>query len=183
VISGWLVGSDVFSLATAFGISLTSLTFAPLMYLTLLTRQGRIEGFDVLNRTDRPGIYIFGLSCYLAAIALLWMAEITPKSHYVFICLVYIINTLIFFGINKFTKISVHSASIATVGTLIATFIPLGQTMMIVSATILFSVMTGIMIWSRVVLHCHTLGQAVSGATLGALLPLIERFIIYPMLV
>jgi hypothetical protein len=111
------------------------------------------------------------------------MAEITPKSHYVFICLVYLINTLIFFGINKFTKISVHSASIATVGTLIATFIPLGQTMMIVSATLLFSVMTGIMIWSRVVLHCHTLGQAVSGATLGALLPLIERFIIYPMLV
>lgn len=183
VISGWLVGSDVFSLATAFGISLTSLTFAPLMYLTLLTRKGRIEGFDVLNRTDRPSIYVFGLSCYLAAIALLWMAEISPKSHYVFICLVYIINTLIFFGINKFTKISVHSASIATVGTLIVTFIPLGQPLMIVSSAILFSVMTGIMIWSRVVLHCHTLGQAISGATLGAFLPLVERYIIYPMLV
>ena len=182
VISGWLVGSDAFSLATAFGISLTSLTFAPLMYLTVLTRQGRIEGFDVLNRTDRPGIYLFGLSCYLAAIALLWMADISPKSHYLFICVVYFINTLIFFGINKFTKISVHSASIATVGTLIATVIPVGQTMLIVSAAVLFTMMTGIMIWSRVVLNCHTLGQAVSGATLGAVLPLIERFVIYPML-
>jgi hypothetical protein len=183
VISGWLAGSDMFSLATAFGISLTSLTFAPLMYLTILTRQGRIEGFDVLNRTDRPNIYMFGLSCYIAAIALLWLADITPKSHYVFICLVYLINTLIFFGINRFTKISVHSASIATVGTLIATFIPLGQTVMIVSAAVLFSVMTGVMIWSRVVLNCHTMGQAISGATLGAILPLIERFVIYPMLI
>jgi hypothetical protein len=183
VISGWLAGSDGFSLATAFGISLTSLTFAPLMYLTVLTRQGRIEGFDVLNRTDRPGIYLFGLSCYLAAIALLWMADIAPKSHYLFICLVYFINTLIFFGINRFTKISVHSASIATVGTLITTFIPLGQPMMLMSAVLLFSIMTGVMIWSRVVLQCHTLGQAISGATLGSLLPLIERYLIYPMLV
>lgn len=182
VISGWLAGSDVFSLATAFGISVTSLTFAPLVYLTVLTRHGRIEGFDVLNREDRPGIYLFGLSCYLAAIALLGMADIAPKSHYVFICLVYILNTLIFFGINSFTKISVHSASIATVGTLIITFIPMEQTVMIVSATVLFSVMTGIMIWSRVVLNCHTLGQAISGATLGTILPLIERFLIYPML-
>lgn len=183
VISGWLVGSDLFSLATVFGISLTSLTFAPWMYLTVLTRRGRIEGFDVLNRTDRPSIYAFGLACYVAAIVLLWMADITPKSHYIFICLVYFINTLIFFGINKFTKISVHSASIATVGTLITTFIPLTQTGLVAFAVLLFAVMTGIMIWSRVVLNCHTLAQAISGATLGALLPLAERYVIYPLLV
>ncbi len=174
------MGSDVFSLATAFGISLTALTFAPLMYLTILTRQGRIEGFDVLNRTDRPSIYMFGLSCYIAAIALLAMADITPKSHYVFICLVYTINTLIFFGINRFTKISVHSASIATVGTLITTFIAPDQSLMILGAVIAFTVITVIMIWSRVHLKCHTLGQAVSGAILGSILPLIERYLIYP---
>ncbi len=183
VACGWLVGSDLFSIGTAFGISLTSLTFAPLMYLTILTRQGRIEGFDVLNRADRPNIYMFSLACYVSAILLFAMADIAPKSLYVFICLLYTVNTLVFFSINRWTKISVHCASIATVGTLIITFIPVHQTDLIFAAIFLFLIAVGVMIWARVLLKCHTIGQAVSGAMLGTLLPVIERYIIYPLMV
>lgn len=183
VACGWLVGSDLFSIGTAFGISLTSLTFAPLMYLTILTRQGRIEGFDVLNRADRPNIYMFSLACYISAILLFAIADIAPKSLYVFICLLYTVNTLVFFTINRWTKISVHSASIATVGTLIITFIPIDQTGMILFSVLLFLLAVGIMVWARVILNCHTLGQAVSGATLGTLLPIVERYVIYPLMV
>lgn len=183
VACGWLVGSDLFSIGTAFGISLTSLTFAPLMYLTILTRQGRIEGFDVLNRTDRPNIYMFSLACYISAILLFAMADISPKSLYVFICLLFTVNTLVFFTINRWTKISVHCASIATVGTLIITFIPMDQTGLILLAAGVFLIAVGLMIWSRVILNCHTLGQAVSGALLGAILPILERYIIYPLMV
>lgn len=180
VISGWLQGSDLYSIGIALGISVVCLTLAPLLFLLSLTRVGKIEGFDVLNRRDRPSIYIFSLMCYAVAVALILSADITPKGLYLFICLLYAVNTLVFFAINKWTKISVHSASIATVGALIVTFIPTDNTLWLIGAGIGFVVAVGLMMWSRVRLNCHTIGQVFGGATLGTLLPLLERYWIYP---
>lgn len=180
VISGWLQGSDLYSIGIAFGISAVCLTLAPLLYLLSLTRVGRIEGFDVLNRRDRPSIYVFSLMCYAMAVALILSADISPKGLYLFICLLYAVNTLVFFAINRWTKISVHSASIATVGALIVTFIPAHQTAWLMAAGTLFLTAVGLMMWSRVRLNCHTLGQVMGGASLGTLLPLVERYWIYP---
>lgn len=180
VISGWLQGSDGYSIGIAFGISLVCLTLAPLLYLLSLTRVGKIEGFDVLNRRDRPSIYVFSLMCYAMAVALILSADIAPKGLYLFICLLYAVNTLVFFGINRWTKISVHSASIATVGALIVTFIPTHQTVWLLSAGAGFVIAVGLMMWSRVRLNCHSVGQVFGGATLGTLLPLLERYWIYP---
>lgn len=179
VICGWLQNSDPFSIGIAFGISLVCLTLAPLLYLLSLARIGKIEGFDVLNRRDRPSIYVFSLACYAVSVGLFILADIQPKGLYLFICLLYAVNTLIFFAINRWTKISVHSASIATVGALITTFIPTQETVWLSTAIILLLASVGLMMWSRVRLNCHTVGQVFSGATLGTLLPLVERYWIY----
>lgn len=180
VVCGWLQGGDPFSLGVAFGISAVCLTLAPLLYLIHLSKAGRIEGFDVLNRRDRPSIYIFSLLCYVAAITLFAVADITPKGLYLFICVLYVANTLIFFGINQWTKISVHSASIATVLALVASFMPPHLSAWVLPSALTFAAMVGLMMWSRVRLNCHTVGQVFGGATLGTLLTLLERFWIYP---
>jgi hypothetical protein len=180
VVCGWLQGGDPFSLGVAFGISAVCLTLAPLLYLIHLSKAGRIEGFDVLNRRDRPSIYIFSLTCYVAAISLFAFADIAPKGLYLFICLLYVANTLIFFGINQWTKISVHSASIATVLALIVSFMPIHASEWLLPSVLTSTGMVGLMMWSRVRLKCHTVGQVFGGASLGMMLTLLERYWIYP---
>ena len=131
----------------------------PTLYFYFRLFRGHYSDDDVSDRTQRQGLYIFGLgSILLAALALYALS--VPL---IFLRLIgaTIGITVLCMLINFVYKVSVHSASIATLATLTTYYVvPLG---------IVFWLIATALGWARIRTGNHTVGQVIAGWGIAAI--------------
>jgi membrane-associated phospholipid phosphatase len=158
LVVGFLLGTLSSWLWILFVLSLT--TLIPVLYIANLSQRGHVTDFDVFIRQQRNKPYIFIGIC--SAVALSIIIIFKAPWILVFLCIVALVQTLIMFFINRFWKISAHTASSASFSIVTwQLFGPYG---------LLAFIIVPIIAWSRVKLHRHSLSQVIMGAFTGALI-------------
>ncbi|NPV84635.1 MAG: hypothetical protein HPY45_01320 [Anaerolineae bacterium] len=129
----------------------------PAFYILWLLRQRKVTDFDIYYREQRIKPYLFTIFCVSAA----WLITVIWQAPYLFrtITAAVLIELTCLFIINRYWKISAHSAGAASFASLL---IYMGG----VSALPMLVVIP-IMAWSRLRLRRHTLLQTIAGSLLG----------------
>lgn len=130
--------------------------FVPMIFFLLMLYHKQIKDWDIQNRAQRIPLYLFTLVCHLGG---LWLAHEFGKGDLFQILVVFYAVAVLFFLITLKWKISLH-AGVNSV--LITTIVMFYGTKYVWLYSLLCLVM-----WARVYLKHHTLGQVVAGAGLG----------------
>ena len=125
---------------------------------------GQKIDMDIPERRDRTYPLIIVILSYFIGAAVLYILNAPILTTILMFS--YFSNTLIVFFINFYWKISIHAMGVAGPTTvLIYAFGPIGC---------LFGAIIPIVMWSRVYLKRHTVGQVVTGALLGFILTTLQ---------
>lgn len=133
--------------------SIALLILPPTLYFYFRLFRGHYSDDDISQRQQRTGLYIFSLgSVMLASLALYGLSVPTVFLRLIGASLGILVACML---INFVWKVSVHSASIATLATLSAVFRPwLG---------IIFWLVAIALGWARIRTGNHTVGQVLAG--------------------
>ncbi|MGB9978656.1 PAP2 family protein [Methanobacterium sp.] len=133
-------------------------------WIEVKRHHGQKIDIDIPERKDRNYPLIIVILSYFIGAAILY--SINAPSMTTVLMFSYFSNTLIIFFINLYWKISIHAMGVAGPTTvLIYTFGPIGA---------LFAAIIPIVMWSRVYLKRHTVGQVITGALLGFILTILQ---------
>jgi membrane-associated phospholipid phosphatase len=161
--AGTLLSARAVALPAAWywaGFTILTSIFFPVMYIYWLLRRGKISDFDIYYRDQRLKPYFFVMAC--GGLSLLVM-QISLAPHLIIVLTgASLTQTLLMSIINLRWKISAHAAAMA--GFAVLCFYLVGV------LGVLFLLGIPLMIWSRVLLHRHTLGQTIVGSLLGAII-------------
>lgn len=131
----------------------------PALVVWLLAREGRLDGFDLNRREQRPRILVLTLACTGVAFALLWwLAAPVP----VLALLATMAVGLAVVAVTSLVwKISLHAASAAGIAVSLA---------ILASPTVglVYGPVVPLVGWARVRTGNHTVAQVVGGALVGA---------------
>ncbi|MBI5646457.1 MAG: hypothetical protein HY962_05955 [Ignavibacteriae bacterium] len=138
-------------------------------FVLWLTHRGRVGAYDVPERSQRDGPYLFSVATSLVGMIVLMVLDASMFLWGLLWC--YSVNTLILAIINRFWKISAHM--MGTTGPLSA-LVPITGPWLIVAAP--FLVLLG---WSRVHLGSHNVAQVVAGTLAGVILTILQLFLVF----
>lgn len=132
-------------------------TAMPAFYILWLLRQRKVSDFDIYYREQRTKPYLFTIFCVSAT----WLITVIWQAPYLFraITAAVLIEMICMFIINRYWKISAHSAGTASFVSLLIYIGGASALPMIVAIPI--------MAWSRLRLSRHTLLQTIAGSLLG----------------
>lgn len=150
--AGDFVDARLLGLGWALGV-IAMIVLPPTMYFYFRLFRGHYSDDDVSDRAQRHGLYIFGLGSILLATVALYALSVPL----IFLRLIgaTIGITVLCMLINFVYKVSVHSASIATLATLTTHYVvPLG---------IVFWLIATALGWARIRTGNHTVGQVIAG--------------------
>ena len=174
-------GGGPASVAWTFGVSLVFFCLVPLTYVAGMVRTGRAESLEVRERSRRLGPFLVGIASYAIGALLLWRTVEGPALPLIVaFATLYPLNTAVLLLINLRWKISIHMTSLAGfVGVLGFTALtvwrdlPDGVEAALTVATVApLVLLVPLLMWARVRVGAHTLGQVVAGAAFGlAVLP------------
>ncbi len=139
-------------------VAIAMIVLPPTLYFYFRLFRGHYSDDDVSHRGQRHGLYFFSLGSILLATLALYALSVPA----IFLRLIgaSIGITVICMLINFVYKVSVHSASIATLATLCAHYLtPLG---------IAFWVAAFALGWARIRTGNHTIGQVIAGWGIAA---------------
>ena len=128
---------------------------------------GKIKGVDrdYTIKETRNYPFLIATFLYFLATLILWLFSANPLTMAVMFC--YGSNTLIVFFINLKWKISVHAMGITG---------PVTALMFINPWFFILGLLGPLVMWSRITLKKHTLGQVLAGLTLGYLITAIQLY-------
>ena len=129
----------------------------PLLYLVWLVRKGAVTDIDVQLRKQRSRPFLAMMAGQAMAWFLLNIGG--APSPLPLIAGAYLTQTTLIFLITLRWKISVHTSTAA--GVTVAVWGTLG------SVAVPFALTLPLIVWSRVKLRRHTLGQTLAGTALG----------------
>ena len=182
-------GGGAASVAWTFGVSLVFFCLIPLTYVAGMVRMGRAESLEVRERTRRLGPFLVGIASYLAGALLLWRTVEGPAlPMIVAFAALYPLNTALLLLINTRWKISIHMTSLAGfVGVLVFTALTVWrdlpddiETALTLATVGPLAVLVPLLMWARVRVGAHTVGQVVAGALFGlVVLPAELWWIVY----
>lgn len=141
------------------GAYLVLAILGPLLALFWLLRRGRVSDLDVTLREERLMPFIAALCGAVAACGSLYL--LNAPGLLMHVALAHTAVFCIVFVVTMYWKISVHSAGVAGVATLVATVLG--------TQTVAFVPLV-LVAWSRVYLGRHTFPQVVAGGLLGTTL-------------
>lgn len=121
-------------------------------------------------RESRTPYFILATTTYFVGALIFFYGKSTTMFA---VSLSYAFVTLGLTLINLKWKISVHSAGVS--GPLMAVVCVFG----LVSLPVIALIVT--VVWARIKLKAHTIGQSIAGAILGALITLSVYFLVYPL--
>lgn len=125
---------------------------------------GQKIDIDIPERKDRNYPLLMVILSYFIGTVVLYTLNAPIITTILMFC--YFSNTLIIFFINLYWKISIHAMGVAGPTTaLIYVFGPIGA---------IFGVIIPVVMWSRVYLKRHTIGQVITGALLGFILTILQ---------
>ena len=129
---------------------------APLGFLLWEFLLGDVSDIDIPERRQRLVPQIFTVACMLTALVLLRLSPAPDRMSLV--GGLFLLQAVVIFAITLRWKISVHCATAAGVGVIIWVLSGAALPLLLGAPAV---------IWSRLRLDRHTLGQALAGAALG----------------
>jgi hypothetical protein len=178
----WHFGAPPAEIVLVVLVALVFFTVLPLGYLIYLVQRGLAESIEVRRRTARFRPFLIGIGFYLVGLAVLsWAAE-TAQALLLALAALYPINTLIILLITLRWKISVHMIGLAGfisvllyVSLLVSDALPPREGSLLRAATVLpLIALVPILMWARVRVEAHSVGQVVAGAAFGLLVPYLQ---------
>ncbi len=176
-------GAGPVEVAWTFGVSVVFFCLVPLLYVMGMIRAGRVESLEVRERSARLGPLLVGIASYAAGALLLWRTVEGPALPLIVaFASLFPINTAAILLINTRWKISLHMTSLAGfVGVLLFTALtvwrdlPAGVETALTLATVgPLVLLVPLLMWARVRVGAHTVGQVVAGAAFGLIVPQIQ---------
>ena len=176
-------GAGPVEVAWTFGVSVVFFCLVPLFYVLGMVRMGRVESLEVRARERRLEPFLVGMVSYAIGALLLWRTVEGPALPLIVaFASLFPINTAIILLINTRWKISVHMTSLAGfVGVLLFTSLTVWRDLPADVEAALTLVTVGplllllpLLMWARVRVEAHTVGQVVAGAAFGLLVPQIQ---------
>jgi hypothetical protein len=130
----------------------------PVLYVVWLVKSGRVSDFHLPNRRDRYVPFLVAISSAVCALLLLFYFG-APAS---FVAPVFtaLLQTLALFLVTLTWQISIHTAT--TSGLVTFAVLAIG------GAAVAFLLLIPLVMWARLYLGRHTVGQAVAGVLLGS---------------
>ena len=173
-------GGGLVGVAWTFGVSLVFFCLVPLAYVAGMVRSGRAKSLEVRDRASRLGPFLVGIASYLVGTLLLWRTVEGPAFPLIVaFAALFPINSAVLLLINLRWKISLHMTGLAGfVGVLLfATLtvwrdLPDGVELALTLATVgPLAALVPLLMWARVRVGAHTVGQVVAGAAFGLVVP------------
>ena len=185
-------GAGWAEVAWTFGVSLAFFCLLPLLYVVGMIRQGKAESLEVRERSARLRPLLVGIASYAVG-ALLLAATVDGPALPLIVAFaaLFPINTALILLINTRWKISLHMTSLAGfVGVLLFTALtvwrdlPAGVEAALTVATVgPLALLVPLLMWARVRVGAHTVGQVVAGAAFGLVVPQLQLWwIVYEWL-
>lgn len=178
--------------AWTFGVSLAFFCLLPLFYVVGMIRSGKAESLEVRDRAARLGPLLVGMASYAVGGLLLWQTVEGPALPLIVaFAALFPVNTAVILLINTRWKISLHMTSLAGfVGVLLFTALtvwrdlPAGVEAALTVATVgPLVLLVPLLMWARVRVGAHTVGQVVAGAAFGLVVPQVQLWwIVYEWL-
>ena len=140
---------------------LIALSILPVFsFITYLVRSQRVEGFFVRIRKQRTKIYLLAGVC--AGVAYVIFRCFEAPLVLVATCIVGLSAVVLFMGINLWWKISLHTAFVTALVTILI--------ILYGSIAAIAIVLVALIAWARIELKHHSLAQVAAGALLAALI-------------
>ena len=170
-----------------FAVSTAFFCLIPLFYILGLVRSGRAESLEVRDRRSRLGPFLVCVGSYLVGALLLALVVDGPALPLIVtFAAIFPVNTAILLLINTRWKISIHMSSLAAfVGVLLFAALTvwrdlpaeleLALTLATVGPLVL---LVPLLMWARVRVEAHTVGQVVAGTAFGLFVPLVELYLV-----
>jgi len=158
--------------ALKWSVMMVALSVLPVfMVILYLVRKRKLEGIFISARGKRHRIYLLAVFFGIVGSIILYILGIPAILLAVFVS--GLAAMVIFFSINLFWKVSIHSAFVAAFVTiLIILYGPVGA---------LAAALLPLIAWARVELKCHSTAQAVTGAILAAIIILVVFYLFEPI--
>ena len=166
-----------------FGVSVVFFCLVPLFYVVGMVRAGRAESLEVRERGSRLKPLLVGMVSYAVGAALLATTVEGPALPLIVsFAALSPINTAVILLINTRWKISLHMTSLAGfVGVLLFTALtvwrdlPAGVEAALTVATVgPLVLLVPLLMWARVRVGAHSVGQVWAGAAFGLVVPQAE---------
>jgi len=176
-------GAGLLEVAWTFGVSLAFFCLVPLLYVLGMIRMGRTESLEVRDRSARLEPLLVGMASYAIGALLLWRVVDGPALPLIVaFAALFPINTVVILLVNMRWKISIHMTTLAGfVGVLLFTALtvwrdlPTGIEAALTVATVgPLLALVPLLMWARVRVGAHTLGQVWAGAAFGLIVPQLE---------
>ncbi|MEO0559257.1 MAG: hypothetical protein AAF170_13855 [Bacteroidota bacterium] len=170
-----------------FTVSAVFFCFVPLFYILGLVRRGRAESLEVRRRERRVGPFLVSLGSYAIGAILLGLTIDGPARPLILaFASIYPINTVVLMLINTRWKISLHMSGLAAfVGVLLFAALtvwrdlPNGVEGALTLATVgPLVLLLPLLMWARVRVGAHTIGQVIAGTAFGLVVPLMELYVV-----
>lgn len=178
---GWLLGNSAIATGWIVGLALLFYTLIPLAATYYLIKTRKITSWDLPVRQSRDGLFIYTIA---SATLAFWGFLIVSSAHQLIslVSLVFLINALVGFGINRFWKMSIHAAGLASASAIFL-FFSQHHLLSAVSGTHILSLfilllLLPLMIWARYRLNVHTFAELIGGTLAGFLLTILELSIL-----
>ncbi len=179
-------GAGAAEIAALVAASLLFFTAIPLAYIVQMVRTGRAESVEVRERSARWRPLLFGVGSYFVGVVAVMIVGSTALPLIVALALLYPINTLIVALITRRWKISVHMVGLGGfisvllfASLLVSEALPPREGSLLQLVTVLpLLALVPLLMWARVRVGAHTVGQVTAGAIFGLLLPYLELTLI-----
>ena len=166
--------------AWTFGISLVFFCLVPLLFVAGMMRKGRVESLEVRTQEHRLLPLLVGMASYTVGALLLWAVVEGPALPLIVAyAALFPLNTALILLINTRWKISLHMSSAAGfVGVLLFTALtvwrdlsPGVEAALTVATVGPLVLMVPLLMWARVRVGAHSVGQVWAGTVFGLLVP------------
>ena len=185
-------GGTALEVGRTFAISFVFFCLVPLGYAISMVRSGKTATLEVREREQRWALFLVGIGSYLVGATALWATVEGPAVPVIVtFAALYPVNTAVLLLVNTRWKISVHMSSLAGfVGVLLFTALtvwrdlPPGLEVALTVATVgPLLALVPLLMWARVKVEAHTVGQVWAGAAYGlVVLPAQLWWVVYEWL-
>lgn len=176
-IMGYAMNVPVSLLIWILGIAFLCYTLVPFGTAVVLLKNGSIKTLDVPLRRNREELFLYSLGSITTGSLMLIIMNFGSNPIFAETAFVFLVNTLIGYGLNRMHKISIHSASIASAGILIMYLqLHLNGSSYWPGILSLFTllVLLPLMCWSRFQLGIHNTAELLAGSVAGLLFTLLQ---------
>jgi hypothetical protein len=176
-------GAGPVEVAWTFGVSLVFFCLVPLLYVVGMIRTGRTESLEVREQKARLGPLLVGMASYAVGALLLWQTVEGPALPVIAsFAALFPLNTALILLINMRWKISLHMTALAGFcGVLLFTALTVWrdlptdvETALTLATVAPLLLAIPLLMWARVRVGAHTVGQVFAGAAFGLIVPQVQ---------